>query len=186
MKIVIAITGASGAIYPRELLNFLRASSHEISVVLTDNAQIIWKDELGESFNSEGLKLFGNKDFKAPFASGSAKYDQMVIIPCSMGTLGRIAHGISNDLITRTADVFLKEKRKLILVPRDTPYHLIHVENMRLLMMAGATIIPATPSFYSKPKTVTEVANTVISRVLDQMGIENDLMKRYEGFEIQD
>ena len=181
MKIVVAITGASGAIYARELLHFLKGTSHQVEVVASDNAKIVWADELGGSFEDCGFKVYSKKDFKAPFASGSAKYDQMVIIPCSMGTLGRIAHGISDDLVTRAADVFLKEKRKLIIVPRDTPFNLIHVENMKLLMLAGTSIIPAIPSFYSKPKTIEEVVGTVISRVLDQMGIENSLMKRYEG-----
>lgn len=181
MKIVVAITGASGAIYARELLHFLKSTSHQVEIVASDNAKTIWADELGGSFEDYGFRVFSKKDFKAPFASGSAKYDQMVVIPCSMGTLGRIAHGISDDLITRAADVFLKEKRKLILVPRDTPFNLIHIENMKLLMLAGASIIPAIPSFYSKPTSIEEVVRTVISRVLDQMGIENSLMKRYEG-----
>ncbi len=178
-KLVIAITGASGAIYAQQLLTALKKTDHEVSIVASDNAKIVWADELGEKLNDCGFKVFSNRDFKAPFASGSAQYDQMVIIPCSMGTLGRIAHGISNDLVSRTADVFLKEKRKLILVPRDTPYNLIHIENMRLAMLAGATMIPATPSFYSKPKTVVEVVNTVVARVLDHMKISNQLMPRY-------
>ncbi len=181
MKCVVAITGASGAIYARELLKALQKTDAEISVVASDNARIIWADELGEVFPETGFKIYGVKDFKAPFASGSAQYDTMVIIPCSMGTLGRIAHGVSDDLVTRSADVFLKEKRKLILVPRETPYNLIHVENMRLLLLAGATLIPATPSFYSKPKTIVEVVNTVVSRVLDHMGVSNNLIERYEG-----
>lgn len=181
MKIVVAITGASGALYAKELLEALRKTEADISVVASDNAKIVWKDELGERFNDLDFRIFTNRDFKAPFASGSALYDQMVIIPCSMGTLGRIAHGVSNDLISRTADVFLKERRKIILVPRDTPYNLIHLENMKTLALAGATILPATPSFYSKPQSVVEVARTVVSRVLDQMGIPNSLMRRYEG-----
>lgn len=181
MKIVVAITGASGALYAKQLLDFLKSTPHQVEVVASDNAKIVWSDELGFPLSDCAYKIFSKKDFKAPFASGSAKYDQMIVVPCSMGTLGRIAHGISDDLITRAADVFLKEKRKLILVPRDTPFNLIHVENMKLLMLAGASIIPAIPSFYSKPKSIAEVVNTVISRVLDQMGIENNLMKRYEG-----
>jgi len=181
MKIVVAITGASGALYAKELLKVLQNSPCDISVVASDVAKMVWKDELGEDLRESGYKLFGIKDFKAPFASGSALYDQMVVIPCSMGTLGRIAHGVSDDLIGRAADVFLKEKRKLILVPRETPFNLIHVENMRLVMLAGATLIPAIPSFYSKPKTVLELVQTVVARVLDQMGIPNDLMPRYEG-----
>ncbi|MFO1520087.1 MAG: UbiX family flavin prenyltransferase [bacterium] len=181
MKIVVAVTGASGALYAKEFLSALQKTGHEVSVVASDVAKIVWADELGEDLRQIGHKLYGIKDFKAPFASGSALYDQMVIIPCSMGTLGRIAHGTADDLISRSADVFLKEKRKLILVPRETPFNLIHVENLRLVMLAGATVIPAMPSFYSKPKTVLEVVHTVVARVLDQMGIGNELMPRYEG-----
>jgi len=181
MKIVVAITGASGALYAKQLLDFLKTTGHLVEVVASDNAKIVWADELGSRLEDCGFKVYSKRDFKAPFASGSAQYNQMIAIPCSMGTLGRIAHGASDDLITRAADVFLKEKRKLILVPRDTPFNLIHIENLRLLHLAGATIIPAIPSFYSKPKTVEEVINTVIARVLDQMGIENCLSKRYEG-----
>jgi flavin prenyltransferase len=181
MKAVIAVTGASGAIYARELISALQEAKCEISVVASDNAKIVWADELGEPMRDAGFPLYGMKDFKAPFASGSAPYDQMVVIPCSMGTLARIAHGISNDLISRAADVFLKERRRLILVPRETPYNLVHVENMRQVILAGATVIPATPSFYSKPKTVVDVVNTVIARVLDHMGIPNRRAPRYEG-----
>lgn len=181
MKIVIAIAGASGALYAKQLLDFLKMTSHQVEVVASDNAKMVWMDEIGTHLKDSVANLYSNRDFKAHFASGSAKYDQMVIIPCSMGTLGRIANGISDDLISRAADVFLKEKRKLILVPRDTPFNLIHIENMKKLMLAGATLIPAIPSFYSKPKTIEEVINTVVSRVLDHMGIDNNLIKRYEG-----
>ncbi|MBF0491428.1 MAG: UbiX family flavin prenyltransferase [Deltaproteobacteria bacterium] len=181
MKLVIAISGASGTIYAKQLLDFLRNTIHEVEVLASDNAKIVWADELESKLSDIPFKLFSNRDFKAHFASGSAKYDQMVIIPCSMGTLARIANGISDDLISRAADVFLKEKRKLIVVPRETPFNLIHIENMKKLALAGATIVPAIPSFYSKPQTVLDVVNTVVSRVLDQMGIENELMKRYEG-----
>lgn len=181
LKIVLAITGASGALYAKQLLDFLKNTEHQVEIAHSDNAKIVWADEIGGKIEDYDYPVYSKRNFKAPFASGSAKYDQMIIIPCSMGTLGRIAHGISDDLITRAADVFLKEKRKLILVPRDTPFNLIHIENLKLLALAGASIIPAIPSFYSKPKTIEELVNTVVSRVLDQMGIENDLMKRYEG-----
>ena len=181
MKVVVAITGASGAIYARELLKALNRAGAEVSVVASDVAKIVWADELGENLKDAGYKLYGPKDFKAPFASGSAPYDQMVVIPCSMGTLGRIAHGVADDLISRAADVFLKEGRKLILVPRETPFHLIHVENLKQVMLAGAIVIPACPSFYSKPKSVLEVVNTVVARVLDRMGVPNELSPRYEG-----
>lgn len=179
MKIVIGISGASGAIYPKQLLDFLRKTAHVVSLVVSENAKTIAKDELGLDYAQYDYPIFGSRDFKAPFASGSAAYDQLVVVPCSMGTLGRIAHGFSDDLLSRSADVFLKERRKIILVPRETPLSLIHIENMRLVTLAGATVIPAIPSFYSKPKTIEEAAATVTSRVLDHMGIGNDLMERY-------
>lgn len=181
-KIVIAITGASGAIYAKLLLDALLTLRQtqgdnflEIGVVLSDNAKTVWEHELeNQEYNKYAVKFYDKNDFHAPFASGSAKYDTMVIIPCSMGTLGRIATGISNDLITRAADVMLKERRKLILVARETPYNLIHINNMKLITEAGGIICPATPSFYSKPKTVEEVAQTVVNRVIDLMGFENE------------
>lgn len=181
MKIVIGLSGASGALYAYQLLHFLKNNTnHEAAIVASSNAQRIYQEELQKNLEECGFPLFSQKNFDAPFVSGSARYDQMVVIPCSMGTLSRIAHGISNDTLTRAADVFLKEGRKLILVPRETPFSLIHIENMRLLKLAGVTIIPAIPSFYSQPKTIEQLASTVTSRVLDHMGIENDLMKRWK------
>lgn len=181
MKIVIGLSGASGAIYTYQLLSFLKErTSHEVSIVSSPNGRQIFRDELKKNLEDFGYPLFSQQDFNAPFVSGSARYDQMVVAPCSMGTLGRIAHGISNDVLTRAADVFLKERRKLILVPRETPFSLIHIENMRLLALAGATLIPAIPSYYSNPQTVETLAFTVTSRILDQMGIDNQLMKRWK------
>jgi len=175
-KIVIAITGASGSIYARQLLNKLmplKDQWQELSVVMTDNAKDVWQTELGDkSYESFPVRYFGTNDFMAPFASGSGKYDTMIVIPCSMGTLGRIAAGISNDLITRAADVVLKERRKLICVVRDTPYNLIHIRNMETVTLAGGIICPATPSFYSKPQTIEDVAATVVDRVIDLAGLE--------------
>ncbi|MEI9912972.1 MAG: UbiX family flavin prenyltransferase [Bacteroidota bacterium] len=175
-KIAIAITGASGSVYAKNLLDKLLALQgqwEELSVVMTENAKQVWKTELdNESYKDYPLKFYGTQDFLAPFASGSGKYDTMIIIPCSMGTLGRIASGISNDLITRAADVILKEKRKLICVARDTPYNLIHIRNMETITLAGGIICPATPSFYSKPKTIEDVAATVVDRVLDLAGFD--------------
>lgn len=175
-KIIIAITGASGSIYAKLLLNALAAKTHlEVGVLMSDNAKIVWSTELeNEDYNNYPFTFYTKNDFNAPFASGSAKYDTMVIIPCSMGTLGRIANGISNDLLTRAADVILKERRKLILVARETPYSLIHINNMKLITEAGGIICPATPSFYSLPKTIEEVAKTVVDRVIDLMDIENE------------
>ena len=173
-KIVIAITGASGSVYSRQLLTklqHLKSQEDEFSVVVTDNAKQVWQTELGEYFQvPEGIRQFAINDFTAPFASGSGQYNTMIICPCSMGTLGRIANGISNDLITRAADVILKENRKLICVARETPYNLIHIRNMETIVLAGGIICPATPSFYSRPKNIDEVAATVVDRILDLAG----------------
>lgn len=175
-KIVVAITGASGSIYAKNLLDKLSKTSDaiELGVVMTDNAKQVWETELeNTSYEKYPVKFYNKTDFMAPFASGSGQFDTMIIIPCSMGTLGRIATGVSNDLITRAADVVLKERRKLICVVRDTPYNLIHIRNMETVTLAGGIICPATPSFYSKPKTIEEAAATVVDRVLDLAGIAN-------------
>ncbi len=176
-KIIIAVTGASGAIYAKLLLEKLILLSNQIDqvgVILSDNAKRIWEDELNDtSYKNMPFQFYEKMDFNAPFASGSAKYDTMVVIPCSMGTLGRIAAGISNDLVSRAADVVLKERRKLILVARDTPLSLIHLNNMKILTEAGGIICPAVPSFYSKPSTIEELAQTVVDRVIDLMGLDH-------------
>lgn len=177
-KIVVAITGASGAIYAKVLMQKLVALGSQIealAVVMSDNAKDVWKYELeDESYKDLKATFYDKNDFMAPFASGSAKYDTMIIVPCSMGTMGRIAAGISNDLTTRAADVILKERRKLILVARDTPFSLIHINNMKTITEAGGIICPAIPSFYSKPKTLEELAATVVNRVIDLAGFETD------------
>lgn len=180
-KIVIAITGASGSIYAKLLMDFLTLRQAqgdkkiEVGVVMSDNAKTVWEHELGnKDYENYPFNFYDKNNFNAPFASGSAKYDTMVIVPCSMGTLGRIAGGISNDLTTRAADVMLKERRKLILVARETPYNLIHLNNMKTITEAGGIICPATPSFYSKPQTIEEVAKTVVDRIIDLIGLEND------------
>lgn len=175
-KIILAITGASGAIYPKLLLDKLSAIKDqwaELSIVMTENARLVWETELdNKSFADYGIKIYTQSDFMAPFASGSAKYNIMIVAPCSMGTLGRIATGISSDLITRAADVILKERRKLILVVRETPYNLIHLQNMERVTLAGGIICPATPSFYSKPKTIEDAASTVVDRIIDLAGLQ--------------
>ncbi|MCH5596548.1 UbiX family flavin prenyltransferase [Niabella ginsengisoli] len=175
-KILIAITGASGSIYPAQLIDKLlqlKDQWEEVSVVATDNAMEVWAVEMQAPFeNKKGVKYFNKNDFSAPFASGSGQYDTMIIAPCSMGALGRIANGISNDLITRAADVILKERRKLICVARETPYNLIHIQNMEKITLAGGIICPATPSFYSVPKTIQELAQTVTDRILDLAGFD--------------
>lgn len=175
-KIVVAVTGASGSIYADVLLrrlSLLNDQWERLAVVFSENARDVWEIELGNK-NHEllNLEIFDKNDFNAPFASGSGQFDTMLIVPCSMGTLGRIASGISNDLITRSADVILKERRKLICMVRETPYNLIHIKNMETITLAGGIICPATPSFYSKPQTAEEIAGTVVDRMLDLAGFD--------------
>lgn len=176
-KIIIAVTGASGAIYAKRLMHQLKAKLPEVdrcSVVFSKNAKEIWSYELKEPFETASIpfEIFEPYDFYAPFASGSAGYDTMVIVPCSMGTLGRIASGISDDLITRAADVMLKERGRLIVVPREAPYNLIHLRNMVAITEAGAIVVPASPSFYSLPQDMDELVDTVVNRILNLVGIE--------------
>ncbi|MES2428366.1 MAG: UbiX family flavin prenyltransferase [Bacteroidota bacterium] len=177
-KIVIAITGASGSIYAKLLLDRLQHLSsqvEEVAIVMSDNAKQVWQFELdNDDYSKLPYQFYAKTDFMAPFASGSAKFDTMVIVPCSMGTLGRISGGISDDLITRAADVILKERRKLILVARDMPLSLIHIRNMATVTEAGGIICPAVPSYYNKPKTVEDVAMTVVNRVIDLIGFDNE------------
>ena len=176
-KIIIAVTGASGSIYAKVLFDKLRLLKEQIEsvgVIFSDNARTVWEHELGNrDFEKLPFTLYDKNNFMAPFASGSAKYGVMIVCPCSMGTLARIAHGTSNDLLTRAADVILKERRKLILVTRDTPLNLIHINNMKAVTEAGGVIMPAAPSFYSKPQNFEELAATVIDRILDLSGFEN-------------
>jgi 4-hydroxy-3-polyprenylbenzoate decarboxylase len=170
-KIVIAVTGASGAIYASVLFRKLReikTQLDEAAVVFSSNARDIWDYELKESFDSTfPFRVYEKDDFYAPFASGSSGFDTLIVCPCSMGTLGRIAHGISDDLISRAADVMLKERRKLILVPRETPFNLMHIENMKTITLAGGIICPAIPSFYNKPVTLEQAVETVVDRILN-------------------
>ncbi len=175
-KIIIGVTGASGSIYGKLLLERLAALREQIGdcgVIFSENARSVWKFELG-SFDEEEIpfKVYKPDNFYAPMASGSAGYDAMIICPCTMGTLGRIASGVSSDLMTRAADVMLKERKKLILVTREAPYNLIHLSNMKLLTEAGAIICAASPSFYSKPATIEELAMTVVDRVIGLAGLE--------------
>ncbi|MCX6245119.1 MAG: UbiX family flavin prenyltransferase [Bacteroidetes bacterium] len=176
LKLIIGITGASGAIYGKLLLEKvkqLEAQVEDCSVVFSENAKAVWAYELG-SFDEKQVpfKVYQPDNFFAPPASGSAGYDAMIVCPCTMGTLGRIASGVASDLLTRAADVILKERRKLILVPREMPYNLIHLNNMKLLTEAGAIICPASPSFYSKPTTLEDLAMTVVDRALILAGFE--------------
>jgi len=177
-KVILAITGASGSVYALKLLERLSALKEppsEIAVVLSDTANEIWEFETGQKFLPEPpAKVFENNNFFAPFASGSSTYSAMIICPASMGTMGRIANGVSDDLISRAADVMLKERRKLILVPRETPYNLIHIKNMETLTLAGAIICPASPSFYSKPQTIDDLVLTVVNRIISLAGFAGD------------
>ncbi len=175
-KIVVAITGASGSLYASILIEKLlsiRSQWETVSIVMTKNARQVWETELGsQSYKGIPLEIYETDNFNAPFASGSARYDTMIIIPCSMGSLGKIATGVSTDLICRAADVMLKERRKLICVVRDNPYNLIHIRNMETITLAGGIICPASPSFYSNPTTIEEVVSTVVDRVIDLAGFD--------------
>ncbi len=177
-KVIVAITGASGAIYAKVLLDTLTELSDQVThigVVMSQNAKDVWKFELGnESYQDYEVDFYQRDDFFAPFASGSARYDTMIICPCSMGTMSRIAQGISNDLTTRAADVILKERRKLILVARETPYSLIHLKNMTAITEAGGIICPGSPSFYSNPTSFEALAKTVTDRVLSLADLPTD------------
>ncbi len=180
MRILVAITGASGTLYAQRLLDNLDPKQHEIHVVLSKYAQAVIAQELAGGLRlPAGAVLHPLKSMNAPFASGSNPPEAMVIIPCTMGTVGRIAHGSSEDLLLRAADVVLKEKRKLILVPRETPLNLVHVKNFELLLLAGAIVLPANPSFYARPRSVEQVVDTVVARVLDHLGVAHQLVARW-------
>ena len=180
VRILVAITGASGAIYTQRLLDRLDPIEHEVHVITSSYAKIILKEELPDGLRlAEGVQLHAAKSMNVPFASGSNAFDVMVILPCTMGTLGRIAHGVSEDALLRAADVMLKENKKLILCPRETPLSLVHVKNMELLLQAGAIMLPANPYFYSGAKTLEELADTVVARVLDHIGIDHAISPRW-------
>ncbi len=175
-KVIIAITGASGQIYAKRLLEKLveyNSEIDELAICFSDTGMEVYNYEVGNFSSTGNIKLYDNKDFYSPIASGSSNFDSMVIIPCSMGTVGRIASGISNDLITRAADVILKENMKLILVTRETPLNSIHLKNLYKLSNAGAVILPASPSFYNKPVDILELIDTVVDRVIKMLGFKN-------------
>ena len=184
-KIILAITGASGSIYALKLLEKLqqlKSPPEEIAVIFSDTAKEIWEAETGQKYSAVfPANEYNNKTFHAPFASGSSKYDTMIICQASMGATGRIANGTSDDLIARTADVILKERRKLIIVPRETPYSLIHINNMKTLTLAGAIICPASPSFYSNPETIDDLVMTVVNRILDLACFDNNSFRWMEN-----
>ena len=181
MKLVVAVGGASGSVYAKRVLDVLAASGVkdlEVGLVFSSSGAEVWKHELGD-VPAYPFKRYGLRDFHAPFASGSAGWDAMVVIPCSTGGLARIAHGVSDNLIGRAADVMLKERRKLVLVVREMPLSSIHIENMLTVTRAGAVELPASPSFYSNPTSIEALLDTVVGRVLDQLGLPNTLMPRW-------
>jgi 4-hydroxy-3-polyprenylbenzoate decarboxylase len=179
MKLVIAATGASGSIYLQRLLDQIDTAAHEIHLVLSGHAKQVAKQELGAFKIPKGIAQHGETDLNVPFVSGSARFDAMVIVPCSMATLGRIASGSSDSALLRAADVFLKERRKLIVVPRETPWNLIHARNIVTLLEAGAIVLPAIPSFYSRPTSLNDVVDTVVWRILDQIGLPSPRTYRW-------
>src|SRR5467141_3107976 len=180
MKLVIAATGASGTIYLERLLAQIDCSAHEVHLVMSASAIDVAKQELDRFEIPRGVSQHSENDMSVPFVSGSARFDAMVIVPCSMATLGRIASGSSDNALLRAADVFLKERRKLILVPRETPFNLIHARNVVTLLEAGAVVMPAIPSFYSRPDSVNAIVDTVVWRILDQLGLPNPGAYRWQ------
>ena len=168
-------------LYAQRLLDNLDSQQHEVHVILSNYAQAVIAEELPDGLRlADGVRRHGLKSMNAPFASGSNPPDAMAVIPCTMGTLGRIAHGYSEDALLRAADVVLKERKKLILVPRETPLSLVHVKNFELLLQAGATILPANPSFYTRPQSIEQVVDTVVARVLDHLGVPQKLVARWQ------
>src|SRR3954470_3608233 len=180
MKLVLAATGASGTIYLQRLLTQIDCGANEIHLVMSGHAKQVATQEVERVEVPAGVLEHGENDLNVPFVSGSARFDAMVIVPCSMATLGRIASGCSDTALLRAADVFLKERRKLILVPRETPWSLVHGRNVVTLLEAGAILLPAIPSFYSRPHSVEEVADTVVWRILDQIGLPNPRAYRWK------
>jgi 4-hydroxy-3-polyprenylbenzoate decarboxylase len=179
MKLVIAATGASGSIYLQRLLDQIDPTANEVHLVMSGYARQVAKQELGSIKIPKEIAQHSENDLNVPFVSGSAKFDAMVIVPCSMATLGRIASGSSDSALLRAADVFLKERRKLVVVPRETPWNLIHARNVATLLEAGAVVLPAIPSFYSRPASVTDVVDTVVWRILDQIGLPSPRAYRW-------
>lgn len=180
-KIVVGVTGASGAPYAKRLLDVLQARRDvELGVCLSSTAPEVWALECGGDVReSVRAPIWSGRDYKAPFASGSAGWSAMVVVPCSMSTAARIAHGTSDSLLTRAADVMLKERRTLIVVPRETPLSVIHLENLTALARAGALVLPAAPPFYSKPKTLDDAIDAIVARILDHLELEHTIGKRW-------
>lgn len=182
MRVVVGVTGASGAVYAKRLLEEL-SSRAEVHLIVSRTGRQLVDYELGEDIGSLASRVFSDEDLSAPPASGSAGYDAMVIVPCSMKTLASIAHGVSDTLIARAADVILKQEKKLILVPRETPFNLVHLRNLLLAKEAGASILPASPGFYHKPKTIDDLTGFIVGKILELLGFEHTLYKKWEGSE---
>jgi flavin prenyltransferase len=180
MKFVIAATGASGTVYLQRLLEQIDCAAHEVHLIMSGHAKQVATEEVDRFQIPKGIKQHRENDLNVPFVSGSARFDAMVIVPCSMATIGRIASGSSDTALLRAADVFLKERRKLIVVPRETPWNLIHARNIVTLLEAGATVLPAIPSFYSRPKSLTDLVDTVVWRILDQIGLPSARTYRWK------
>ncbi len=184
-NVIVAITGASGAPYAKKLIQELyKTKNIKASVLISEIGQRVYEIETGNNIAKdlpENIKLYGEKDITFPFISGSNKFYAMVIVPCSMATLAAIAHGTGSNIIHRTADVCLKEKRKLILVPRETPLNITHIRNMLICAEMGAIIMPAMPGFYNSPKSLSDIINFMVSRILDHLEIRNHLIKRWDN-----
>lgn len=180
MKLVLAATGASGTIYLQRLLDQIDASANEVHLIMSGHAKQVAAQETDELRIPAGVAKHPENDLNVPYVSGSSRFDAMVIVPCSMSTLGRLATGSGENALLRTGDVFLKERRKLIVVPRETPWSLIHARNVVTLLEAGAIVLPAIPSFYNRPASVTEVVDTVVWRILDQLGLPNPRAFRWK------
>ena len=181
MRVIVGVSGASGAVYARKVIDALLEKNVDVSLVFSRNGRLVWEHEVGVDPRELGVTMYGGADMTAPIASGSAQFDAMVVVPCSSGCIGRIAHGLSTNLIGRAADVMLKERRKLVLVLRESPYSLPVIKNMVAATEAGALVLPASPSFYSMPADMDALLDTVVARVLDQLGVENTVSPRWKG-----
>ncbi|MDP7057867.1 MAG: UbiX family flavin prenyltransferase [Nitrospinaceae bacterium] len=182
-RFILGVTGASGVCYARRLFDVLKNHA-ELHVVISERGAELLKLELdldSSYFSGDNVTLYKNSKINSCIASGSFRTDGMVVVPASMGTIGRIASGISSTLVERAADVILKEKRKMIVVPRETPFSTIHLKNILALDQAGAVVLPASPGFYSGQKTFDDLVDFVVARILDQLDIEHDLMDPYQG-----
>ena len=183
--LVVGVGGASGAIYAQRLVAWLwthrEQHGRDVHLVFTRTGRLVWRHEVGVPLSDLGFPVHNHGDMTAPFASGSAKFGAMVIVPCSAGCLGRVAHGLSTDLVGRAADVMLKERRKLVMVLRESPYSLVHLQNMARVTEAGAVVLPASPSFYGRPASLDDAVDTVVARVLDHLGLDNAVSPRWAG-----